>query len=33
VHFLEELPYTSVGKLQRATLASRLTHRVPDAGA
>jgi long-chain acyl-CoA synthetase len=33
VHFLEELPYTSVGKLQRATLASRLTHRAPDAGA
>jgi acyl-CoA synthetase (AMP-forming)/AMP-acid ligase II len=33
VHFLEALPYTSVGKLQRATLASRLTHRAPDAGA
>ncbi len=33
VHLLEELPYTSVGKLQRATLASRLTCRVPDPGA
>jgi long-chain acyl-CoA synthetase len=33
VHFLEELPYTSVGKLQRATLASRLTPRASDTGA
>lgn len=33
VHFLEELPYTSVGKLQRATLASRLTPRASETDA
>jgi long-chain acyl-CoA synthetase len=33
VHFLEELPYTSVGKLQRATLASRLTRRTSETDA